>query len=80
MRVVSSVKFSMDLEIHLTYWRIQFYRNRVEFGQDEGKMGNLSLQNISNLPLERLTRHKYPDLVIEVSLRPKGQQVVFMPL
>ena len=51
---------------------MQLYRNRIEFGQDEGKMRNFSFQTSDpNLSWEELARHKYQDFVIEVSLRLK---------
>lgn len=52
---------------------MQLYRNRIEFGQDEGKMRNFSFQTSDpNLSWEELARPKYQDFVIEVSLRLKG--------
>ena len=51
---------------------MQLYRNRIEFGQDEGKMRNFSFKTSDpNLSWEELARHKYQDFVIEVSLRLK---------
>ena len=55
---------------------MQLYRNRIEFGQDEGKMRNFSFQTSDpNLSWEELARHKYQDFVVEVSLRLKGTVV-----
>lgn len=47
---------------------MQLYKNRIEFGQDEGKMRNFSFQTSDpNLSREELARHRYQDSVVEVA-------------